>query len=123
MVVVGQPAKLTAGESIKIDPGGTWNVPGVLQWELPADAPPMVAVVRVVLVLEHGAVEQVRTPPHTFLLASRMGDLNDVINAALADRVHALAIVAALQSFEGKWSDIVTELLRRAELAAGPPAS
>jgi len=78
----GSYSPLPEGESFKVEPGQARTFKCVLQWtELSGEEAPMIAVLRGTLAVKHGHERLARSEPLLFVLQSREGALEAVLEA------------------------------------------
>lgn len=111
---------LPESEAYELPPGKTGELWYAFQWKLPPDAPPMVAIVQASFTVPHmhTPAERVETTPKVFLLQSRGGALEALMEST--DSTNAAKVAAMLEGIEGDKSERVEGLIQRMrEVAAG----
>jgi hypothetical protein len=111
---------LLPSDSISIAPGEVRDVRGVIRWIVPADAPPMLAIICAELIPIRDGAEIIRTEPVIMFLQSGPGALDAVRLSTTTNREQAAQVVAGLRAIEGKRSFEFEDLIRSIDLIANP---
>jgi hypothetical protein len=114
----GSYAVLQDGQFLVVQPGEVVELKGVLQWRLPDDAPPTVAVVRgTFTVLDEGDEELAECEPIMFVVQSRTGALDAVRDGPDAVLKQAAGPLYMISLGEGRKSPGARQLIREFQQA------
>jgi hypothetical protein len=123
-MLVGLTAKgretLREGETIAI--AGRTEVWGIVGWELPDDAPPLLGLFEAKFTLKRHDVDVFTTPPYAFAMQSREGVFEAIVAEAQEDTDDARAILKVIERMEGTRSPCLEELRIRLTVALPPAA-
>jgi hypothetical protein len=107
----GKLVPLPRGEAIEIAPGATVDVLGAVQWAVPADAPPMLAIVRASFAAMNDGKVVAQGDERLYVLQSREGAVEAVRNSTTTDGDEARAVLKGLRALDGERSRGFVELL------------
>jgi hypothetical protein len=114
----GALSPLPKGKTIEVAPGATVDVRGAVEWVVPANAPPMLAIVRASFAAMRNGKPVAQSDERLYVLQSRDGAIDAVRHSTTTDGDEARAILKGLRAIEGKRSAGFVELLESIQAVA-----
>jgi hypothetical protein len=114
----GNAVPLTPGRVIEVERGESAEVWAMLAWQLPDDPPPMLALITATFRLKLGDRIMLEKPPQSFVLESREGVLDTVIEGVSHNLEQSAGVLKEVEGLKGTPSEGVKKL--RKALAVSP---